>query len=46
MAGDGGSGGNKTNKKKSAPLPRQTYKYAFDPDKKVDGATCGVAVSA
>lgn len=44
VAGDGGGGGKK--KEKSALLPRTTYKSAFDPDKKVDPATCGDAVSA
>lgn len=43
MAGDGGGGGGE---EKSALLPRTTYKSAFDPDKKVDPATCGDAVSA
>lgn len=42
----GGGGKTTTKKKTSATLPRTTYKSAFDPDKKVDSATCGVAVSA
>lgn len=45
MVGDGDVE-EKKRKEKSASLPRTTYKSVFDPDKKVDPATCGAAVSA